>query len=87
MGKRAKPVKIPSPCVDVCKYKRAGHCIACSMTKPQKKIFKRLKKPEQQAGFVEMLKHQQAQLGRYDAWPQLYAKKLGKKTATRAKAA
>ncbi|MEM7240341.1 MAG: DUF1289 domain-containing protein, partial [Pseudomonadota bacterium] len=25
--------KIPSPCIDVCKYKLKGHCIACSMTK------------------------------------------------------
>ncbi|MEM7463357.1 MAG: DUF1289 domain-containing protein, partial [Pseudomonadota bacterium] len=35
--------KIPSPCVDVCKYKRQGHCIACSMTKAQKSQFKKLK--------------------------------------------
>ena len=25
--------KLPSPCIDVCKFRRAGHCIGCSMTK------------------------------------------------------
>jgi len=73
------PKKIPSPCVSVCKFKRAGHCIACSMTKPQKKIFAKLKKNEQRAAFIELLEYQQAQLGRYDAWPLLYQKKLRKK--------
>ena len=81
MSKKSKPQKLPSPCVDVCKYKRAGHCIACSMTKDQKKAFKRLKKPALQAGFIDMLRHQQAQLGRFEAWETLYAKKLRKKAA------
>ncbi|MEM6478377.1 MAG: DUF1289 domain-containing protein [Pseudomonadota bacterium] len=71
--------KIASPCVSVCKFKREGHCIACSMTKAQKKIFKKLKRREERAAFIELLEYQQAQLGRYDAWPILYAKKLAKK--------
>ena len=65
--------------MSVCKYKRAGHCIACSMTKPQKKIFKKLKKPELQEAFIEMLRAQQAQMGRFEGWERLYAKKAGKK--------
>ena len=35
-------MKIPSPCIDVCKYKYKNHCIGCSMTKIQKKTFKKL---------------------------------------------
>ena len=49
MGNKSK---VPSPCIDVCKFRRAGHCIGCSMTKPQKKLFKALKKRDQQEGFV-----------------------------------
>ena len=71
--------KIPSPCVSVCKYKRQGHCIACSMTKPQKKIFKKLKKNAEREAFIELLEYQQAQLGGYDAWPILYAKRHRKR--------
>jgi len=71
--------KHPSPCVDVCKYKRQGHCIACSMTKAQKSLFKELKKDKHRAAFVDMLKLQQASMGKFHAWPELYAKKLRKK--------
>ena len=35
--------KTPSPCIDVCKFRREGHCIGCSMTKAQKSMFKKLK--------------------------------------------
>ena len=73
------PQKIPSPCVSVCKYKREDHCIACSMTKPQKKIFKKLKKNAERAAFIEMLEHQQAQMGGYEAWKVLYKRKAAKK--------
>ncbi|MDF0603337.1 DUF1289 domain-containing protein [Psychromarinibacter sp. C21-152] len=76
MGKKRK---IPSPCVDVCKFRREGHCIGCSMTKTQKKMFKSLKKPEHQEAFVEMLVHQQNDMGRYTHWAPAYMKKLRKK--------
>ncbi len=76
MGKKRK---IPSPCVDVCKFRREGHCIGCSMTKTQKKMFKSLKKPEHQEAFVEMLVHQQNDMGRYSHWAPAYMKKLRKK--------
>ncbi|MGB5864358.1 MAG: DUF1289 domain-containing protein [Sulfitobacter sp.] len=71
--------KIPSPCIDVCKFKREGHCIGCSMTKAQKSIFKQLKKSEHRAGFVKMLTAQQAQLGKYKHWDAAYRKLLVKR--------
>ncbi|MFP7674453.1 DUF1289 domain-containing protein [Marivita sp. S0852] len=71
--------KIPSPCIDVCKFKRAGHCIGCSMTKAQKSLFKDLKKDKHRLAFVEMLQRQQDALGKYSHWKLAYAKKLKKK--------
>ncbi len=71
--------KVPSPCIDVCKFKRAGHCIGCSMTKAQKSMFKKLKKDSHRAAFVEMLIAQQRQMGKYGAWGPAYAKKCAKK--------
>jgi hypothetical protein len=76
MGKKGK---IPSPCIDVCKFKRAGHCIGCSMTKTQKKMFKSLKKPEHQEAFVEMLVLQQSAIGKYEHWAPAYARRCMKK--------
>ena len=74
--------KVPSPCIDVCKYKRGDHCIGCSMTKTQKKLFKALKKPAHQKAFVEMLMHQQDALGRFGHWRKAYKRKCAKKRAT-----
>ena len=71
--------KVPSPCIDVCKYKRAGHCIGCGMTKTQKSLFKGLKKPAHRAAFVDMLVAQQRVMGRYDHWTKAYLKKCTKK--------
>lgn len=71
--------KLPSPCIDVCKFRRGGHCIGCSMTKAQKKMFKALKRPEHREAFVEMLMHQQGGLGRYSHWLPSYEKKCRKK--------
>jgi hypothetical protein len=55
--------KTPNPCIDVCKYKREGHCIGCSMTKDQKSLFKSAKKNTHRDGFVKMLIAQQTQMG------------------------
>ena len=77
-----KSETLPSPCIDVCKFKREGHCIGCSMTKAQKKLYKSIKKPEQQAAFLEMLLHQQADLGKYRHWQRAYEKKCAKKKVT-----
>ena len=73
--------KTPSPCIDVCKFKRQGHCIGCSMTKVQKSLFKSLKKDSHRAAFVEMLMAQQAQMGKYGGWESAYTKKCRKKGA------
>ncbi|SEN93924.1 DUF1289 domain-containing protein [Palleronia pelagia] len=74
--------KPPSPCIDVCKFRREGHCIGCSMTKAQKKMFKELKSPAHRRVFVHMLSHQQAALGGYAHWTEAYLKKCAKKGVT-----
>lgn len=73
--------KTPSPCIDVCKFKREGHCIGCSMTKAQKSLFKKAKKDTQRAGFVKLVMAQQAQMGKFAGWRIAYAKKCKKKGA------
>lgn len=73
--------KITSPCIDVCKYKRGGHCIGCSMTEDQKKIFKSLKKARMRQAFLTMLTAQQQVLGGYDHWEKAYARKCEKALA------
>lgn len=49
------------------------------MTKAQKKLFKSLKKEDHRAAFLEMLIAQQRQLGKFAAWPEMYAKRCAKK--------
>ena len=71
--------KLPSPCLGVCKFRRAGHCIACSMTKDQKSLSKKLKKPKQQEAFLTLLLHQQNSLGNYPAWPRAYLRRCARK--------
>lgn len=73
--------KTPSPCIDVCKFKREGHCIGCSMTKTQKSMFKSLKKDKYRAAFVDMVMAQQSEMGKYAGWRIAYAKKCLKKNA------
>jgi len=71
--------KIPSPCIDVCKFKRQGHCIGCSMTKAQKSTFKALKKAAHRRAFVALVMAQQSVMGRYAHWEGAYARKCRKK--------
>ena len=71
--------KTPSPCIDVCKFKRQGHCIGCSMTKAQKTLFKELRKNQSRDAFVEMLVQQQERLGQYSHWAPEYLKKCKRK--------
>lgn len=73
--------KTPSPCIDVCKFKRQGHCIGCSMTKAQKSLFKSLKKDGHREAFVAMLVQQQKMLGKYKHWTPAYMRKCLKKKA------
>lgn len=71
--------KLPSACIDVCKFKRQGHCIGCSMTKPQKSLFKTLKKNKHREAFLTMLVGQQNSLGKYRAWRPAYLRKCAKR--------
>ncbi|MEM1431353.1 MAG: DUF1289 domain-containing protein [Pseudomonadota bacterium] len=77
--------KTLSPCISVCKFKRSGpagdHCIGCSMTKTQKKMFKLLKKDEQRDAFIAMLTAQQTTMGKYRAWAPAYLGRCRKKGA------
>ena len=73
--------KTPSPCIDVYKFKREGHCIGCSMTKAQKSLFKQLKKDKHRHAFVQMLVGQQTRLGKYKHWAPKYLRKCFKKGA------
>ncbi|KQI68796.1 hypothetical protein AN189_07900 [Loktanella sp. 3ANDIMAR09] len=74
--------KVPSPCISVCKFKRDGHCIGCSMTKGQKSAFKALKKNTQREGFVALVTAQQAVMGRYAHWQAAYEKRCRKKNVS-----
>ena len=74
--------KVPSPCIDVCKFKRNGHCIGCSMTKAQKSAFKALKTDTHREAFVELVVAQQAVMGRYAHWEKAFDKKCRKKNVS-----
>jgi predicted Fe-S protein YdhL (DUF1289 family) len=74
--------KIPSPCIKVCKFKRDGHCIGCSMTKAQKSMFKTLKKETHQRAFLDLLVHQQNDMGKFAHWAIAYRKRCDKKGVT-----
>lgn len=73
----------PSPCIGVCKFRRKGaierHCIGCSMTKSQKKMWKGLKKRKAQGAFLDLLRNQQEALGKYGHWLRAYARRLAKR--------
>lgn len=49
------------------------------MTKAQKQLFKELKQNKHRAAFIEMLITQQHHLGKFRAWPDMYAKRCAKK--------
>jgi len=71
--------KIPSPCVDVCKFKLDGHCLGCGMTKKQKKSFKELDGKKEKRSFLQRLVGQQAELGLKANWVRAYRRKCSKK--------
>ena len=71
--------KVPTPCVDVCKFKLKGRCIGCAMTKKQKKKFKALKLRDDKLAFLNELVERQVELGRHDYWKRAYLKKCLKK--------
>ncbi|MFA5901644.1 MAG: DUF1289 domain-containing protein, partial [Hyphomicrobium sp.] len=72
-------MKIPSPCIDVCKFKNAGHCIGCGMTKKQKKSFKRLKGKKAKRQFIDDLQVQQVEIGLKADWARAYRRRCEKK--------
>ncbi len=72
-------MKIPSPCIDVCKYKFKKDCIGCSMTKHQKKLFKKLKSSENKKKFIKLIYNQQKIFGKFKHWEKIYQKKCNKK--------
>jgi len=74
--------KIPSPCIDVCKFKRKGHCIGCSMTKKQKAAFKKLDKKKDKLAFFQALLDQQTELGGYAHWMRTFEHRCRKKGHT-----
>jgi len=75
--------KTQSPCIGVCKFKRAGpagaHCIGCSMTKAQKKLAKRARSPAETEGLVALVIAQQEKMGRYRHWRPAYLKRCLRK--------
>ncbi|MEM7751144.1 MAG: DUF1289 domain-containing protein [Pseudomonadota bacterium] len=73
--------KVPSPCVDVCKFRSKGHCIGCGMTKKQKKKFKKLDGRKAKKGFVVDLVAQQARIGLKANWERSYRRRCSKKGA------
>ena len=72
-------MKIPSPCIDVCKYKYKNHCIGCSMTKLQKNTFKKISSSSKKKVFLKLIIDQQNFLGRFKHWGKVYEKKCTKK--------
>lgn len=75
--------KLPSPCIDVCKYKlKGGHCIGCGMTKAQKKTWKRLDGRKARLRFLSGLVARQAALGgKFRGWHLAYRRKCARKDA------
>lgn len=72
-------MKVPSPCIDVCKFKNAGRCVGCGMTKKQKKKFKRLKGRKAKRQFIEELRVQQLEVGLKANWERAYRRRCEKK--------
>lgn len=67
---------IPSPCIDVCKYKLRGHCIGCGMTQAQKREFDVLRDDVARRAFIDRLQAQHVALGdRFRGWPGAYRRK------------
>jgi len=77
---RALPrMKVPSPCIDVCKFNAAGHCVGCGMTKKQRKKFKRLDGKKAKRRFIGDLLAQQAKVGLKANWARVYRRRCEKK--------
>jgi predicted Fe-S protein YdhL (DUF1289 family) len=73
--------KAPSPCIDVCKFRDAGRCVGCAMTKPEKKGFKRLAKKSKKQAFFRVLEERLEAMGRLGYWTRMYRRKCDRKDA------
>lgn len=73
--------KAPSPCIDVCKFRDAGRCVGCAMTKPEKKRFKRMAKKADKRAFLVLLVGRLEEAGRLAYWTRLYRRKCLRKNA------
>ena len=71
--------KAPSPCISVCKFRGDGTCIGCSMTRREKKRFKRLKTKPKKKAFFEELVARLTELGRLSRWERVYRRKCLRK--------
>ena len=71
--------KAPSPCIGVCKFRDEGRCIGCSMTKPEKKSFKRLRKKEAKKAFFRVLLERLEGSGRLAYWTRMYRRRCARK--------
>ena len=65
----------PSPCLAICTYTRRGHCVGCSMTQAQKRLFSGLKSQMQREEFIQMIRDQQDRMGGYLNWEAEYGEK------------
>ena len=66
----------PSPCVDVCKYKRQGRCVGCAMTKEEKQSFPHHGSGVAKKAFIEALMGRLAESTRNPAfWVMSYKRK------------
>jgi predicted Fe-S protein YdhL (DUF1289 family) len=66
----------PSPCVDVCKYKRQGRCVGCAMTKEEKQSFPHHGSGMAKKAFIEALMGRLAESTRNPAfWVMSYQRK------------
>jgi len=69
----------PSPCIDVCKYKHAGRCIGCTMTRDEKRAFVRLDAKEDKKAFFRALIARLSIRGGYAFWATAYRRKCEKR--------
>lgn len=75
--------KTLTPCIGVCKFRRPGpagrHCIACSMTKPQKRLARRARKAGEADGVFALVQAQQRVMGRYGHWRRAFLARCSRK--------
>ena len=72
-------MKIPSPCIDICKYKLEARCIGCFMTKKEKKTFKSLKKQSDRRKFIANLIIKEEAVGKSEKGQAAYRRKCEQK--------